>query len=106
MSDSVTIEFTETGAPSKDTIRQIISLSFFEQVPVDDVAKQFEGVEKISIENDEGDPEAFGEITIELSESEFITRFEGDLGANICLKSHLQFDADGASGRCHSRGKY
>ena len=96
VSDSVTIEFTETGAPSKDTIRQIISLSFFEQVPVDDVAKQFEGVEKISIENDEGDPEAFGEITIELSESEFITRSEDDPSEQtFASKVIFEVDADG-----------
>ena len=96
LADSVTIEFTENGAPTKDTIRQIISLSFFEQVPVDDVAKQFEGVEKISIENDEGDPEAFGEITIELDESEFITRSEDDASEQtFSSKVIFEVDADG-----------
>ena len=95
LAESVTIEFTETGAPTKDTIRQIISLSFFEQVPVDDVAKQFEGVEKISIENDEGDPEAFGEITIELGESEFITRSE-DGPSEQTFSSKVIFEIDSA----------
>ena len=96
LADSVTVEFTENGAPTKDTIRQIVSLSFFEQVPVDDVAKQFEGVEKISIENDEGDPEAFGEITIELDESEFITRSEDDASEQtFSSKVIFEVDADG-----------
>ena len=96
VTDSVTIEFTETGAPSKDTIRQIVSLSFFEQVPVDDVAKQFDGVKKISIENDEGDPKAFGEITIQLSESEFITRSSSDPSdQTFASKVIFEIDADG-----------
>jgi flagellar hook protein FlgE len=74
LADAIELSFGDTGAPSKDTISQTIDLNLYDQVGVDDVAGLFTAVDEISIVGFPGELDRLGEITLQLSDGEFVKR--------------------------------
>jgi len=71
---SVVVEFGENGAPTQESLNQLLSLSFVDQVPLADVAPDFIGAATYSIKDTPGELDQFGEIPVELTAGEFVTR--------------------------------
>lgn len=96
LADAVVIEFSESGAPTQESLRQLVSLDFYDAVPLDIVNERFAGVTAISIADTPGDLDALGDIAISLSEGEFVSRptAEGER-QTFHQATEFRIDADG-----------
>jgi flagellar hook protein FlgE len=96
LSDSITLDFGTTGAPTADTISQTVALNFFDTLLVDQVSARFDGTEKVSIEGTPGQLDEFGEISISLSSGQFVLQ-AADEEQNLAFvdNSIFTFDAEG-----------
>ena len=96
LADAIVVEFSESGTPTQESLRQLATLDFYDAVALDNVPERFSGVEKVSIEDTPGDLEALGEISISLSDGEFVSRpaTEGER-QNFHTDTKFTIDEDG-----------
>ncbi|MFT5334916.1 MAG: flagellar hook protein FlgE [Halioglobus sp.] len=68
------IEFGSNGAPTVDSLSKFVKIDLFDVIDQDDVNNRFDGVDRISIEDNPGDLSMLGEIDLVVTKGSFVSR--------------------------------